>query len=431
MNLDKKDLTPKLRFPEFREKWIEKPTEFFLKRYSNPVDVEENTTYKQIGIRSHGKGIFHKAPVSGAELGNKRVFWIPEGAFTVNIIFAWEQAVAVTTELENGFIASHRFPMFLPVSGRADSGFVLLFFLRKRGKYLLELASPGGAGRNKTLGQNEFSHLKMVLPSLPEQQKIASFLGAVDEKLSKLKRKKELLETYKKGVMQKIFSQELRFKQDDGSDFPHWEEKIFSSIVEVSKRFSSGEEPLYSLTIEGGIVPKTERYERSYLVKSEEDTYKTIEPSEFAYNPMNLRFGALARHTGNSRVAVSKYYDVFRIRENHDERFMELFLKSSPMVQFYDRMSTGSLLEKKRVHFSDFQNFKKLLPVYSEQRKIADFLTSVGKKIENVTSQISQIETFKKDSYKKCLSSHAPIRSPVRRKPPTTFNRTRIQSHHD
>jgi type I restriction enzyme, S subunit len=141
---------PELRFPKFNENWEIDRADHFLVRYVNPVDVQLDTEYKQIGIRSHGKGIFHKEPVTGRELGNKRVYWVHSEAFTINIVFAWEQAVALTSDAEKGFIASHRFLMFLPKQNRADLKFILLFFLRKRGKSLLGLASPGGAGRNKT-----------------------------------------------------------------------------------------------------------------------------------------------------------------------------------------------------------------------------------------------------------------------------------------
>ncbi|MCT7975780.1 restriction endonuclease subunit S [Laspinema olomoucense] len=223
---------PLLRFPEFQGNWKTARVDHFLVRHVNPVRVEPETIYKQIGIRSHGKGIFYKQPVTGEALGNKRVYWVHPEAFTVNIVFAWEQAIALTSSDEKGYIASHRFLMFLPKEDRADLKFVLLFFLRNRGKYLLELASPGGAGRNKTLGQDNFAELEITFPKKEEQEKIASFLGAVDTRLNQLRRKREHLQTYKRGVMQKLFSQQIRFTQADGSPFPDWEKKKLGSISE-------------------------------------------------------------------------------------------------------------------------------------------------------------------------------------------------------
>src|SRR5881392_1469089 len=101
---------PKLRFPEFEENWRKMRINQLTERVSIPVVVEANESYTQIGIRSHGKGLFHKEPAAGKELGNKRVFWVKEDLFVVNIVFAWEQAVAKTTKAEFGTIASHRFP---------------------------------------------------------------------------------------------------------------------------------------------------------------------------------------------------------------------------------------------------------------------------------------------------------------------------------
>lgn len=148
---------------------------------SLPVNVKSSTEYREIGIRSHGKGIFHKAPISGDQLGDKRVFWVVPNALVLNIVFAWEQAVAVTTSDEEGMIASHRFPMYKPIAGKSDVHFLLQFFKTKRGKHLLELASPGGAGRNKTLGQREFERLEVKLPAADEQGKIAAILGTWDD----------------------------------------------------------------------------------------------------------------------------------------------------------------------------------------------------------------------------------------------------------
>ena len=83
-------------------------------RIQKPVDTQPDEEYQEIGIRSHGKGLFHKDKVTGKSLGNKRVFWIEPDCFVVNIVFAWEHAIAKTTENESGMIASHRFPMYKP-----------------------------------------------------------------------------------------------------------------------------------------------------------------------------------------------------------------------------------------------------------------------------------------------------------------------------
>lgn len=147
-------------------------------RITNRVEVEEEELYREIGIRSHGKGIFHKNKVTGKSLGNKRVFWIEPNCFVVNIVFAWEQAVSKTTEDEIGMIASHRFPMYKPKEDVLILDYLLCFFKTPLGKHLLGLASPGGAGRNKTLGQKDFSKLKIPVPPLEVQVQIVTKIDA-------------------------------------------------------------------------------------------------------------------------------------------------------------------------------------------------------------------------------------------------------------
>lgn len=159
-----------------------------LEKMDSPVDVEPNTLYTQIGIRSHGMGLFYKEPISGKELGNKAVFWIIPNCFILNIVFAWEQAIGKTTEKERGMIGSHRFPMYHPINDAVDIDYLLYYFMTKRGTDILEAASPGGAGRNRTLGQDRFMKSKILLPSIGEQKKIAEILSTQD-KLIALKEK--------------------------------------------------------------------------------------------------------------------------------------------------------------------------------------------------------------------------------------------------
>lgn len=191
-------------------KWEVKHISTVVKQVKNPVRVELTKEYRQLGIRSHTKGIFYKEPVSGLILGNKSVFYVEPNCFIVNIVFAWEHAIAKTTDNEIGFIVSHRFPMYKPLPDILDLDYLLYFFKSKKGKDLLGLASPGGAGRNKTLGQKEFLNLKIPVPPLEEQKKIATFLSILDRELELHKQKLQTLQLQKKGLMQQLLTGKIR-----------------------------------------------------------------------------------------------------------------------------------------------------------------------------------------------------------------------------
>lgn len=185
-----------------------------IKNILSPVkksfSPEQNELYQQIGIRSHTKGIFYKEKVTGSIIGDKRVFWIEPNCFIVNIVFAWEHAITRTTEKEIGMIASHRFPMFKPKEGIIDLDYLLYYFKSPRGKHLLGLASPGGAGRNKTLGQSEFLKLLIPVPPLKEQIAIAELLNVAEKELELLKTKLEQLKTQKMGLTQTLLTGKKR-----------------------------------------------------------------------------------------------------------------------------------------------------------------------------------------------------------------------------
>ncbi len=99
-------------------KWPNMPIGDLLTMVRRPVPVKKDATYREIGIRSHCKGIFHKPETTGKLIGDKRVFWVEPNCLVLNIVFAWEQAVAITSDAEKGMIASHRFPMFRSRNGK-------------------------------------------------------------------------------------------------------------------------------------------------------------------------------------------------------------------------------------------------------------------------------------------------------------------------
>lgn len=232
-------------------------------RITNRVEVEPDKEYQEIGIRSHGKGLFHKDKVTGKSLGNKRVFWIDPGCFIVNIVFAWEQAVAKTTEKEIGMIASHRFPMYKPQKGILDLDYILYFFKTPLGKHLLGLASPGGAGRNKTLGQKEFGKLLVPIPPIGEQEKIVSVLSTWSIAIKKLTLLIEHKEENKKGLMQELLNGKVRVNGTSRS----WTTNILGEILKFGsgrdyKHLGRGNIPVYGT---GGIMT----YVNDYLYEGE------------------------------------------------------------------------------------------------------------------------------------------------------------------
>ena len=109
-------------------------------------------------------------------------------------------------------IASHRFPMYKPKEGILDLNYMLHYFKSKKGKDLLELASPGGAGRNKTLGQSEFLKLQIPVPSFQRQQLIAEVLDKADEEITLYQQKLQTLQLQKKGLMQQLLTGKTRVK---------------------------------------------------------------------------------------------------------------------------------------------------------------------------------------------------------------------------
>ena len=147
-----------------------------ITQVTHPLTVQREQVYREIGIRSWGKGIFHKDPIAGAHLGDKKVFNIRPGELVLNIVFAWEGAVAVVSEDEKGMIASHRFPTFQHTEVLVHLDYLLMLLQSEHGRALMGLNSPGAAGRNRTIRIDSFLDEGIPLPP-PEEQKmiIAAF----------------------------------------------------------------------------------------------------------------------------------------------------------------------------------------------------------------------------------------------------------------
>lgn len=185
--------------------WEELPLGEIVEQNNIPVD-NPGSNYVKLAIRSHCKGTFHKPIESDDEgLAVDKMYLVEANNLIVNITFAWEHAIAITKPEDAGTYVSHRFPQYRFVNNNI-SAFYEYVIKNPRMKYEMGLCSPGGAGRNRVLNQNDFLLIPMVRPCPEEQQKIAGFLSSMDDAIAAAKDELAGYHELKKGLLQQMFA---------------------------------------------------------------------------------------------------------------------------------------------------------------------------------------------------------------------------------
>lgn len=385
---------PQLRFPEFEEEWT-------------------STKLGAIATFSKGKG------VSKLEIdkdGDKECIRYGE-LYTVYSEVITE-IISKTNLAINELVLSEENDVIIPASGETQidiatascvtksgialggdlniiksdaNGIFLSYYLNNTRKQNIARLSQGVSVVH--LYASQLAALTVNIPSRSEQEKIATFLTSVDEKLQALKKKKELLEQYKKGAMQKLFSQELRFKQDDGGVFPDWEEK---KLRELGFFFSGGTPLTTKRQYFNGKIPfirsgeiyldSTEQYISDEGLKN--SSAKIVEIGDLIY----ALYGATSGEVAISKIKGAINQAILCIRTNLDNRFLMsyLSLNKENILKTYLQGGQGNL---------SAEIIKSLIvpvPSLPEQQKIADFLSSIDESIENVGEQIEALQEWKR-----------------------------------
>jgi type I restriction enzyme S subunit len=256
-------------------------------------------------------------------------------------------------------------------------------------KFLKELLNKSrlsrlviGSGRPLVTG-GDISKLILKIPSKQEQQKISSFLSLIDKKIELLKKKKELLELYKKGVMQKIFNQEIRFKDEDGNDYPEWEEKRLGEIAKVNKgeqknRSELREEFEYPV-INGGQEP-------SGFIDTFNTPKNTITISEGGNSCGFVNFITKNFWSGGH------CYTLEGLKKSINQYYLYSYLKYNEKKIM--RLRVGSGLPN--IQEGDIQKFKVVVPSLEEQLDIKKLLKAINKSIEFVSFNLENTKVFKK-----------------------------------
>ena len=179
--------TQQIRFKDDKGKafadWKEKPLSDLLTLTLREIDKPE-VNYMAIGVRSHMKGTFQKLDFDPETIAMEKMYVVRHNDLIVNITFAWEGAIAIVKKEDDGGLVSHRFPTYTFKKGQAIHEYFRHIISFKRFKYMLDVISPGGAGRNRVLSKKDFLALRWNMPCVEEQKKIATFLGTLDTKIN-------------------------------------------------------------------------------------------------------------------------------------------------------------------------------------------------------------------------------------------------------
>jgi len=410
--MNKQNNVPVLRFPGFEGEWESKKIDevaekvnsgktplggqsvyskegiFFIRSQNvtdNKLSVEDptfiteevNNTMKNSVVRP--KDILLN--ITGASLGRSCV--VPESFTTGNV----NQHVCI-----------------IRLNKSNDPYFLQPIFASEKGQNLFNSLQTG-SGR-EGLNFQSIRHMPLFFPTLPEQQKIATFLTSVEEKLQALKKKKSLLEEYKKGVMQKIFSQKLRFRpggwaDENGEDFPDWEELCLRDVAD-RMIVKNKENNLNVLTISAqhGLISQLEYFNKSVSAK-DVTGYYLLHENDFAYNKSysnGYPMGAIKRLKKYDKGVVSTLYICFRFKENVSNEFFEHYFEMGLQNVEIEQVAQEGIRNHGllNVGVNDFFNINLHVPSFHEQTKIAFFLSAIDEKINHCTKQIEKTSDWKR-----------------------------------
>ncbi|EXR19068.1 type I restriction modification DNA specificity domain protein [Acinetobacter baumannii 1295549] len=289
----------------------------------------------------------------------------------------------------------------------ADPNFLMILLDARKNDVL---ASAIGSTQ-KALTIANLNKLIFNFPSNEEQTKIATFLSAVDEKISQLTQKHELLSQYKQGMMQKLFSQQIRFKADDGSEFGEWENKTLSKFIikhiggASLKPSDFVEQSEYEVIPKKAIVPNgylnldkdnptycSEDFFKANLKNTVDNTYLVTVLRDLV--PSGPSIGYIVKYMENTQYILAQGVYGFKLKEELNKDFLIHFSNTKAYRLVMQSIMVGST----QVHIrnQDFFGIEIPVPCLAEQTKIANFLSAIDQKIEVVTQQIEQAKQWKK-----------------------------------
>lgn len=262
-----------------------------------------------------------------------------------------------------------------------------------------DITQRSGGSTRYNIGQDSLGKVTAFFPEIREQEKIANFLSSVDEKMALLNKQYDLLCQYKKGMMQKIFSQEVRFKDENGEGYPEWKYvdlKEIASKVNIKNREGFVNVVLTNSATQG-IVRQDSYFERDIVTESNLEGYYVVSIGDFIYNPRISATAPVGPIKMNELIqgVMSPLYTVFRFKKGL-LKFYQYFFESSVWHDYMKSVAnSGARHDRMNISGADFFALPVSQPIEAEQTKIANFLSAIDEKISAKKAELDKLKNWK------------------------------------
>lgn len=419
--MDQQINIPKLRFPEFQIKRIEGSfKKFFFKEifsFTTGKNIKQNEAspdfetpcvrygelyymYKEIILK-----VINKTNLDKSELllsKGDEILLPSAGEDPLDI----GSASALT--IENVAIG-RTINILRPIADNIYSQRYVAYYINQKLRKKISALAKGVSISN--VYNSDLKNLEIILPTLPEQQKIANFLTVVDKRIQLLEQKKGKLEAYKKGVMQKLFNGELknengkltfvpptyRFKiANEAGELvtaPDWEIKKAKTIfINHSNKEHEGDLPILSASQQYGMIYRDESGIQIQATEKSIKSYKIVEPGDFVISLRSFQGGL---DYSKFKGICSPAYTILRNRTPINEHFYRFYFKKDSFIEQLSKTTVG-IRDGKQITYNAFGTLNIPYPSLPEQEKIATFLTALDQKIELVNKQLEKMQVWKK-----------------------------------
>lgn len=386
---------PKLRFKEFDGDWSQSRIGeiFQVTSGSTPLRSDnrffENADIAWVKTTDLNNGLIEKTEekISQIALKETSVKILPKGTVFVAMYGGFNQ-IGRTGLLVDEAACNQALSAIYP-NEKIESYFLLTFLNHKVDDWKNFAAS---SRKDPNITKSDVLAFPLTYPVKEEQTKIASFLSTVDEKISQLTQKHALLSQYKQGMMQKLFSQQVRFKADDKSEFEEWEEKELKDIAEINPKSKKLPESFIYIDLESvekgqlllqkNIELQDAPSRAQRLLAKGDVLFQMVRP----YQQNNYYFNLSGEYVASTGYA--------QIRTKLDSKFIYYALHEKTFLDEVMNRCTGTSYPA--INSSDLSSIEILIPCLEEQTKIANFLSAIDQKIEVVAQQIEQAKQWKK-----------------------------------